>query len=232
MQPDAPHTTDTASTDGAFTDIQVLLADDHPVVLSGLTALLESIDGVRVVGQATDGRSAVREAAVLRPDVVVMDLRMPGLDGVQATREILRQHPEAAVLVLTMYDEDDMIAQALRAGARGYLLKGAEQQEIERAIRAVAAGEVIFSREVGVKVIGRILDPVQAAPPLPALTGRERDVLELIATGAGNMAIASALALSPKTVGNHISAIFAKLQVTSRAQAIVVAREAGLGVSR
>ena len=109
---------------------------------------------------------------MLRPDVIVMDLRMPELDGVQATREILRQHPDVAVLVLTMYDEDEMIAQALRAGARGYLLKGAEQQEIERAIRAVAAGEVIFSREVGAKVLGRILDPVQSAPPLPALTRR------------------------------------------------------------
>lgn len=206
----------------------MVLADDHPVVRSGLAVLLESIDGVRVVGQVGTGRAAVREAALTRPDVVVMDLRMPELDGVQATREILRQHPDVAVLVLTMFDQDDMIADALRAGARGYLLKGAEQQEIERAIRAVAAGEVIFSREVAGKVLGHILNG-PAAQPLPELTGREREVLDLIATGVGNVAIANALELAPKTVGNHISSIFAKLGVATRAEAIVIGRQAGLG---
>jgi DNA-binding NarL/FixJ family response regulator len=156
---------------------------------------------------------------------------MPELDGVQATREILRQHPDVAVLVLTMFDEDEMITDALRAGARGYLLKGAEQQEIERAIRAVAAGEVIFSRDVAAKVLGRYLGTANSSPVLPELTGRERDVLDRIATGAGNSAIADALGLAPKTVGNHISSIFAKLGVSTRAEAIVVARRAGLGES-
>ena len=217
---------------GLPADVRVLLADDHPIVLSGLGALLESIAGVCVIGRVGTGRAAVREAALTSPDVVVMDLRMPELDGVQATREILRQQPNVAVLVLTMFDQDDMIAAALRAGARGYLLKGAEQEEIERAIRAVAAGEVIFSREVGAKVLNGIVTTPSATPPLPELTSREREVLDHIATGEGNSTIAAALGLSPKTVGNHISSIFAKLAVGTRAEAIVVARRAGLGDDR
>lgn len=208
--------------------VRVLIADDHPVVRSGLAALLQSIPGMTVVAQASTGREAVREAALTRPDVVVMDLRMPQLDGVQATREILRQHPDAAVLVLTMFDEDGLIAEALDAGARGYLLKGAEQEEIERAIRAVAAGEVILSAKVADKVLGRLSKAAQAQP-LPALTSREREVLHLMASGAGNSAIASQLLIAPKTVGNHISSVFAKIGVSTRSEAIVLARELGLG---
>lgn len=208
--------------------IRVLIADDHPVVRSGLASLLESISGMAVVGQAATGREAVREAALIRPDVVVMDLRMPQLDGVQATREILRQHPGVAVLVLTMFDEDGLIADALDAGARGYLLKGAGQEEIERAIRAVAAGEVILSAKVADKVLGRLSQAAQAQP-LPALTSREREVLHLIASGAGNSAIASQLLIAPKTVGNHISSVFAKIGVSTRSEAIVLARGLGLG---
>jgi DNA-binding NarL/FixJ family response regulator len=182
------------------------------------------------VGQAGTGRAAVRETALTRPDVVIMDLRMPELDGVEATRQIVRSYPAVAVLVLTMFDEDSMVAEALRAGARGYLVKGAEQEEIERAIRTVAAGGVVVSSEVAGALLGRLSGPA-AALPFPELTDREREVLDRMASGAGNATIAAALGVAPKTVGNHISAVFAKLAVGTRAQAIVLARDAGLGRS-
>ncbi len=208
--------------------IRVLLADDHPVVRSGLAALLATLPGVEVVAQAGTGEDAVREVARHRPDVAVMDLRMPGLGGVEATRMITRAHPGTAVLVLTMFQEDALVAEALRAGARGYLLKVAQQDEIERAIRAVAAGEAIFSSEVAQRVLGH-LTTGSAAPALPQLSPREREVLDLVATGATNAAIAQRLRLSPKTVGNHLSAIFFKLGVSTRGEAIVMAKDAGLG---
>lgn len=208
--------------------IRVILADDHPVVRRGLRALLDTLPGVEVVAEAGTGGQAVQVVAAHRPDVVVMDLRMPGMDGVEATRRILRTHPGTAVLVLTMFDEDALVADALRAGARGYLLKGAEQEEIERALRAVAAGEAIFSAAVAERVLGRVSSTGQSTV-LPRLSSREREVLDLIATGATNAAIAEGLHLSPKTVGNHISAIFAKLGVATRPEAIVLARDAGLG---
>jgi len=211
-------------------EIRVLLADDHPVVRGGLAALLASLPGVSVVGQAGTGRAAVSETALTRPDVVIMDLRMPELDGVEATRQIVRSHPEVAVLVLTMFDEDSMVSEALQAGARGYLVKGAEQEEIERAIRTVAAGGVVVSSEVAAALLGRLSRPA-AALPFPQLTDREREVLDRMASGAGNATIAAALGLAPKTVGNHISSVFAKLAVGTRAQAIVLARDAGLGRS-
>ena len=188
-------------------------------------ALLETLEGIEVVGQGANGAQALKEVALTRPDVVVMDLRMPEVDGVEATRQIVREHPQTAVLVLTMFDEDQLISEALAAGARGYLLKGAEQQEIERAIRAVAAGNSIFSREVA----DRILRPRHArATSFPQLTQREREVLDLVARGRSNGVIAEELSISPKTVGNHISAIFSKLGVSTRAEAIVLARDARL----
>jgi DNA-binding NarL/FixJ family response regulator len=214
--------------DAGATPIRVLLADDHPVVRRGLSALLGTLAGVEVVGQAGTGAETVKEVALTRPDVVIMDLRMPVLDGVAATQQITHDYPEVAVLVLTMFDEDALVADALRAGARGYLLKGAEQDEIERAIRAVARGDVIFTAAVAARVLGQ----VSAEPPTPVLaqlSPRERQVLDQIATGAGNAAVADRLGLSPKTVGNHISAIFAKLGVATRAEAIVIAKDAGLG---
>lgn len=210
--------------------VRVLLADDHPVVRGGLVALIDTLPGIDVVGQAGDGQQALRETAVLRPDVVVMDLRMPVLDGVEATRRIVRDYPGVAVLVLTMFDEDAMIADALAAGARGYLLKGAEQDEIDRAIRAVASGEAIFSRAVAAQVLRRI-SPEPARRPLPGLTPRELEVTDLLAAGLSNAVIAERLSLAPKTIGNHISAIFVKLGVATRAEAIVLARDAGLGIS-
>jgi DNA-binding NarL/FixJ family response regulator len=206
--------------------IRVLLADDHPMIRRGLTSLLSTLPGVEVVGEAGTGREVLREAALARPNVVVMDLRMPELDGVETTRRLARDHPDVAVLVLTMFDEDQLISEALAAGARGYLLKGAEQDEIERAIRAVAAGDVIFSATVADRVLRGMTAP---APALPALSEREGQVLDLIATGLGNDAIARRLSLAPKTVGNHISSIFLKLGVATRSEAIVLAREAGLG---
>ncbi|QKG25925.1 LuxR family two component transcriptional regulator [Actinomadura verrucosospora] len=207
-----------------------MVADDHPVVRGGLRALLGSIDGFEVAGEAEDGHGAVREAVEHGPDVLVMDVRMPGLDGIEATRRIGRVAPGVAVLMLTMYEDDDSVFEAMRAGARGYLLKGAQQDDIARAIRAVAAGEAIFGPGVARRVLGYFAAPPSAAEPFPELTARERQVLDLIAAGRANAEIARALAIAPKTVANHISAIFTKLRVADRSAAIVRARRAGFGL--
>jgi DNA-binding NarL/FixJ family response regulator len=209
--------------------VRVVVADDHPIVRDGLRVLLDSLPDMELVGEATTGREAVRSAVVDRPDVIVMDLRMPDLDGATATAEICRTAPDVAVLVLTMLDDDDWVFAAMRAGARGYLVKGASQQEIVRAITAVAAGEAIFGPGVARRVLRYFAAPLAAQPAFPELSPREREVLDLIAGGLTNAAIAVRLGLSAKTVGNHTSAIFAKLQVAGRAEAIIRAREAGLG---
>jgi DNA-binding NarL/FixJ family response regulator len=209
--------------------VRVVLADDHPVVRDGLRSLLASLPGVELVAEAATGREAVREAVLHRPDVVVMDLHMPDLDGIAATREVVRAVPSAAVLVLTMYDDDDSVFAAMRAGARGYLLKGAGQAEITAAIRAVAAGQAIFGPGVAARVLGYFAAPPRPDVPFPDLTSREREVLDLIATGLTNAAVATRLGLAGKTVANHLSAIFTKLQVAGRAEAIAVARQEGLG---
>ena len=209
--------------------IRVLIADDHPVFLSGLETLLAPVDDVEVVGTAADGRAAVAAALELDPDVVVMDLQMPELNGVEATRELRAERPTAGVLVLTMHEDDDSVFLAMRAGARGYVLKGAEQAEILRAIRAVAAGEAIFGPGVAERIVGLFSAARRRPEPFPDLTDREREVLELIARGLGNAEIARRLTVAPKTVRNHVSNIFNKLQVVDRSQAIVRAREAGMG---
>ncbi|MFI0353327.1 response regulator [Actinomadura sp. 9N407] len=209
--------------------ITIVLADDHPIVRSGLRALLGSIEGLRVVGEAADGHAAVREAVTHRPDVLVMDIQMPGLDGIEATRQVTRSAPEVAVLMLTMYEDDDSVFAAMRSGARGYLLKGSHQDDIARAIHAVAAGEAIFGPGVARRVLGFFAAPQPADQPFPELTDRERQVLDLIAAGRPNGEIGGRLAIAPKTVANHISSIFTKLQVADRAEAIVRARQAGLG---
>jgi DNA-binding NarL/FixJ family response regulator len=216
--------------DSAGEAITVVIADDHPVVRNGLRALIDSLPGLTVVGEATDGEAAVREAQLLRPDVVVMDVRMPGTDGLEATRRITAAVPGTAVLVLTMYEDDDTVFAAMRAGARGYLLKGAEQAEIDRALRATAAGEAIFGPGVAARVLGYFAGPRPVADvPFPELTPREREILDRVAAGERNGAIARALGLAPKTVSNHLSSIFTKLAVADRAEAIARAREGGFG---
>jgi len=213
--------------------VRILIVDDHPIVRDGLTTLFESRPEVDLVGVAGDGAEAIRMAEELQPDVVVMDLHLPGISGVDATTRIVRASPRIAVLVLTMLEDDDSLFAAMRAGARGYLVKGATQQEILRAIDAVASGDAIF----GPAVASRVLDYFFREPPsrtqdvFPELTDRERGVLECLAQGLDNQTIARRLALSDKTVRNYVSNIFTKLHVADRARAIVVAREAGLGRS-
>jgi DNA-binding NarL/FixJ family response regulator len=213
--------------------ISIVIAEDHPVFRDGLRALLTSVDDTRIVGEASSGTDAVELAAALQPDVVLMDLRMPGLDGLEATRRIVATSPHVAVLVVTMFEDDESVFAALRAGARGYLLKGADQHEILRAIRAVASGEAIFGPDVARRLIA-FFGTQRSHGPLvfPELTEREREVLELIAQGHNNQVIAQRLVLSPKTVRNHVSNVFSKLQVADRAEAIVRAREAGMGGER
>ena len=213
--------------------IRVLLVDDHPVFRHGLRALLSALPDVEVAGEATSGTEAVALAASLGPDVTVMDLHMPGeLDGIGATRRIVGADPEAAVLVLTMFADDDSVFSAMRAGARGYLVKGADSPEVQRAITAVAGGEAIFGPGVAERVLGYLTRPLSVRDEVvfPELTPREREVLALIAAGRGNNGIAHELSLSTKTIRNLVSSIFAKLQVADRAEAIVRARRAGLGV--
>jgi DNA-binding NarL/FixJ family response regulator len=213
--------------------VRVLVVDDHPVVRGGLSALLRTIDGIDVVGEAADGAQAIADAARLRPDVVLMDVRMPGIDGVEATRRIREAQPDTKVLVLTMFDDDATVFTAMQAGAGGYLLKDAEQHDIVRAVRAVAGGEVIFGPGVAGHVLRFFASPSGHAPSppnaFPELTDRERDILELLAQGRRTGAIAQTLFLSPKTVSNHLTSIFAKLQVVGRSEAIVRAREGGFG---
>jgi DNA-binding NarL/FixJ family response regulator len=187
---------------------------------------------VEVVGEAADGESAVREATLVRPDVVVMDIQMPGLDGIEATRRLTVAVPNAAVLVLTMFEDDDTVFAAMRAGARGYLLKGAGQEDILAAIRSVMAGQLVIGPGVAGRLLGYLTDPPRTDVAFPELTPREREILDRIAQGQNNATIAVGLQLAPKTVGNHISAIFAKMRVASRAEAIVRAREGGLGGPR
>ena len=208
--------------------LRVVIADDHPVVRDGLSALLSSVPGIEVVGTAGTGREALRSAVTLHPHVLVLDVQMPDLDGITAAREIARAAPEVAVLMLTMFDDEDSLFDAMRAGAAGYLLKGAAQDEIVRAIHAVAAGEAIFGPGVARRVLGQLSDGGRPTEPLPHLTPRERQVLELLAADLPVAVIAARLGLAPKTVANHASAVFAKLHVGGRAEAVDRARRAGL----
>ncbi len=214
----------------ASAPIRVLIADDHPVFRGGLVALLGRMESVEVVGEASTGREAVRAASELAPDVVVMDIQMPELNGIEATREIVKSLPQVAILILTMFEDDDSVFAAMRAGARGYSLKGADHVEILRAIEALADGEAIFGPGVAKQVMRFFAGAASLSPqPFPDLTEREREVLELVARGLSNPEITRRLVVSPKTVRNHVSNIFFKLQVADRAQAIVRAREAGMG---
>ncbi|WP_433063884.1 response regulator [Dactylosporangium sp. CS-033363] len=208
--------------------LRVLVADDHLVVRRGIGALLASLDGVEVVAEATTGAEALREAQLTRPDIVIMDLQMPGMDGLEATRRLAALMPGVAVLVLTMFEDDASVLTAMRAGARGYLLKGAGQDEILAALRSVAGGQLVVGPGVAERLLAH-LDPPAERDPFPQLTPREREILGLVARGLANTAIAARLGVAVKTVGNAVSAILVKLRVATRAEAIVRAREGGLG---
>ena len=213
-----------------MTPIRVLIADDHPLFRDGVRVLLDSLPEVEVTGEAGNGEEAVSQAATLQPDVILMDLQMPGMNGIEATRHILQVNPKAGVIVLTMFEDDDSLLAALRAGARGYVLKGADQTELLHAIQAGARGEALFGPVIAQRLTNFFADPHLATPePFPDLTEREREILNLMAQGYNNSEIAEKLVLSQKTIRNHVSNIFSKLQVADRAQAIVRARRAGLG---
>jgi DNA-binding NarL/FixJ family response regulator len=211
--------------------IEVVVVDDHQIVRDGLVALLGALDGIDVVGSATDGREALHVVAETEPDVVVMDIQMPHLDGIEATRFITGRHPGVRVVMLTMNEDDDTVLSAIRAGASGYLLKGSGADEVQNAVRAAAAGGMVF----GAALAGRVATyfsgtaGTTAELPFPDLTERERGVLEMLAAGKSNDAIARALFVSNKTVRNAVSSIYTKLHAAGRAEAIIKAREAGFG---
>ncbi len=208
---------------------RVVLADDHPAFRAGLRLLLED-SGLDVVAEAADGLAAVDAVVETRPDVALLDLQMPGMTGVEVTKRLQEVAPETRVLVLTMIEADETVLAAIRAGAWGYLLKGAGQEEIERAVRSVADGQVVYGAGVAERVMAFFAArPGAAVGPLPQLSEREREVLTLAAQGRSNGDIARRLFLSEKTVRNHVTSIFAKLGVTDRASAVARARDAGLG---
>ena len=212
--------------------LRILVAEDHPLFRKGVIALLASVPEFEVVGEAATGEEAVVRAAQLQPDVILMDLQMPKVNGIEATRRILQESPSVRILVVTLFEDEDSVFMALRAGARGYVLKDADEEAVVHAIQAVGKGEAIFSPAVASRVLAYFAaSPPGGAPPqaFPTLTEREREILNLIAQGHPNPSIATQLHLSTKTVGNYVSNIFTKLRVADRTQAIIRAREAGLG---
>ncbi len=211
--------------------IHVLVADDHTLFRDGLRALFASLPDMELVGEAADGREAIAQAEALQPDVVLMDIQMPGANGIDAARRIVATSPHIGVIMVTMFEDDDSVFAAMRAGARGYVLKGADQEEMARVIRAVAQGEALFGPAIAARLASYFARPRPSAPPeiFPELTEREREVLALVAQGLDNAAIAARLHIALKTARNHISNIYNKLQVADRAEAIIRARDAGMG---
>jgi DNA-binding NarL/FixJ family response regulator len=211
-------------------NIGVLIVDDHLVLRSGLKLLLELESGIEVLGDAESAESAMRLASELQPDVILMDIQLPAMNGIEASKRIKATNPRIQILMLTMFQDDDSVFAAVRAGAQGYLLKGASQEDIANAIRGVARGEAIFGAGVAERVL-RFFSAVRpiAAPIFPELTAREREILELIAQKCSNATIATRLDLSPKTVRNYVSNIISKLQVADRSEAIWAAKNAGMG---
>jgi len=214
-----------------LSNVRILIVDDHALFRYGMRAMFISAPGYEVVGEAASGEEAVRMAEELRPDVALMDLQMPGMNGIEATRRIAGASPGVAVVVVTMLGDDDSVFAAMRAGARGYVLKGADGEEVLEVVGAVVRGEAHFGPEVADRIMGFFSAPraVHPSEAFPDLTAREAEILDLIAHGMSNQEIARRLFLSAKTVRNHVSNIFLKLQVADRSQAIVRAREAGLG---
>ncbi len=218
-----------------MTPIRVLIVDDHTLFRDGLSAILMTVPDMEVVGEAGTGREAVTLVESLAPDVVLMDINMPDVNGIEATQQVLALKPDTGIIMLTMLEDDDSLFAAMCAGARGYILKGADKAEVLKTIRAVAEGEALFGPKMAGRLtaffqnVGRTTGPTHTLDPFPDLTDREREVLALIAQGDNNQEIARHLHISAKTVSNHISNIFSKLQVADRAQAIVKARQAGLG---
>jgi DNA-binding NarL/FixJ family response regulator len=210
--------------------IRILIADDHTLFREGLVALFDSIDEVEVLGTYADGEQVIQAAEELQPDVILMDIQMPGVNGIEATRQIVQKSPHIGVIVVTMFEDDDSVFAAMRAGARGYVLKGADQQDILRAIQAVGRGEALFGPSIATRLMNFFNPPAPALrEAYPELTEREREILDLIALGLSNGEIAERLTLSLKTVRNHVSNIYNKMQVTDRVQAALRAREAGFG---
>lgn len=209
--------------------ITVVVADDHALFRSGVVAILDGTPDITVVAEATSGQEAIDLVAVHRPDVVLMDVMMPGINGIAATERCRRAHPGVAVIVVTMMDDAETVFAAMCAGARGYLVKGSGKETMVRAIRAAANGEVLLSAEVAERTLGFFgADSGPRARPFPELTDREFDVLKLVARGRSNAEAGAALGLSAKTVANHLSRVFTKLEVADRAQAMVVAHRGGL----
>jgi DNA-binding NarL/FixJ family response regulator len=211
--------------------IRIFIADDHTLFRDGLKALFDSRDDIELVGEAADGKTAVAGAAETQPDIILMDIQMPGVNGIEATRQIVGTSPHIGVIVVSMLEDDDSVFAAMRAGARGYVLKGADQEQMLRTIRSVAAGEALFGAGIAERLMNFFanLTPSPDERTFPELTDREHEVLELIAQGSNNLEIANHLVITHKTVRNHVSNIFNKLQVAGRAQAIIRARDAGMG---
>ncbi len=211
--------------------LTVIIADDHQFFRDGVRALLDAQLDMECVGEAATGEEAVRLSAEVQPDVVLMDMQMPGMSGVEATRQILRSSPQIRILMVTMFEDDHLVFAAMRAGARGYLLKGARHEDMVRAIRAAGSGDAIFSPGIASKLVDYFaaLQPGHSPQVFPELSSREREILQLLAQGYKNAEIADRLVVSPKTVRNYVSNIISKLQVADRAQAILRAKEAGLG---
>jgi DNA-binding NarL/FixJ family response regulator len=214
-----------------LTQLRVLIADDHPIFRDGVQAMLAATPDIVAVGEARTGEEAVELASALLPDVILMDISMPDCNGIEATRRILAAHPHVRILIVTMFEDDSSLFTAMRSGARGYVLKDTDRSDMLRAIRAVGQAEAIFSPAIATRLMDYFAKPGHptAATEFPELTSREREILELIAAGHRNADIARRLVLSPATVRNYVSAIFTKLQVAHRAEAIIKARQAGLG---
>jgi DNA-binding NarL/FixJ family response regulator len=225
---------DPATENKPIEGIRVVIADDHTLFREGVRALLSSVPDVEVVGEAATGQEALDRATELQPDVILMDIQMPGMNGIAATRRVVNTSPHIGVIIVTMFEDDDSVFAAMRAGARGYVLKGADQAEMLRAIRAVASGEALFGPTTARRLMNFFAAPRPSAPPqaFPDLTDREREVLDLIAQGLNNAEIARKLVITNKTVRNHVSNIYSKLQVADRAAAIIRARDEGLGRER